>query len=137
MSHRESKKRDDTFSTERARTRKGVRGKEVLLRRPSSPPFVFKKSTSSCLRFQPTTRGIIPEKKRRRKKHKKNSNVVFFVAFDASQTPPPPAVVVVGVVLFLVASSICVANNTNNSNIYVPSSRARGTPRYPRKTSPA
>ena len=33
VSHRESKKRDDTFSTERARTRKGVRGKEVLLLR--------------------------------------------------------------------------------------------------------
>ena len=42
MSHRESKKRDDTFSTERARTRKGVRGKEVLLRRRLPPLYLRK-----------------------------------------------------------------------------------------------
>ena len=80
MSHRESKKRDDTFSTERARTRKGVRGKEVLLRRPSSPPFVFKKSTSSCLRFQPTTRGILPEKKGEEKSTQKKTQTSSFLS---------------------------------------------------------
>jgi hypothetical protein len=52
VSHRESKKRDDTFSTERARTRKGVRGKEVLLRR-RLPPLYLRKAHHHVFVFNP------------------------------------------------------------------------------------
>jgi hypothetical protein len=110
VSHRESTKRDDTFSTERARTRKGVRGKEVLRRRRRRLPFVFKKSTNVFV-FNPKQREeFVRKKKAKKKAQKKNSNVVFF-------RQRKPAVVIVGV-LFLVASSICVANTTTNTSYY-------------------
>ena len=53
VSHRESKKRDDTFSTERARTRKGVRGKEVLLLRRRLPPLYLRKAHHHVFVFNP------------------------------------------------------------------------------------
>ena len=70
VSHRESTKRDDTFSTERARTRKGVRGKEVLRRRRRRLPFVFKKSTNVFV-FNPKQREEFVRKKKAKKKAQK------------------------------------------------------------------
>ena len=69
MSHRESKKRDDTFSTERARTRKGVRGKEVLLRR-RLPPLYLRKAIMSSFSTH-NERNSYEKKKAKKKAQKK------------------------------------------------------------------
>ena len=74
MSHRESKKRDDTFSTERARTRKGVRGKEVLLRR-RLPPLYLRKAHHVFV-FNPQQEEY-PKKKGEEKSTKKTQTSSF------------------------------------------------------------
>ena len=101
MSHRESKKRDDTFSTERARTRKGVRGKEVLLRR-RLPPLYLRKAHHVFV-FNPQQEEY-PKKNGEEKSTKKTQTqtrakhhhqLLLLVLFSfwwllrfASQTPP-------------------------------------------------
>ena len=106
MSHRESKKRDDTFSTERARTRKGVRGKEVLLRR-RLPPLYLRKAHHVFV-FNPQQEEY-PKKKGEEKSTKQKTQTSSFLAnasqlllllvFSfwwllrfASQTPPTPLI---------------------------------------------
>ena len=110
VSHRESTKRDDTFSTERARTRKGVRGKEVHRRRCRRLPFVFKKSTNVFV-FNPKQREEFVRKKKAKKKAQKKtqtssffanaSQLLLLLVFSfwwllrfASQTPPPTPLII-------------------------------------------
>ena len=110
VSHRESKKRDDTFSTERARTRKGVRGKEVLLRR-RLPPLYLRKAHHHVFVFNPQQEEY-PKKKGEEKSTKKTQTsslsptrakhhhqLLLLVLFSfwwllrfASQTPPTPLI---------------------------------------------
>ena len=73
VSHRESTKRDDTFSTERARTRKGVRGKEVLLLRRRLPPLYLRKAHRVFV-FNPQQEEY-PKKKGEEKSTKKTQTL--------------------------------------------------------------